>query len=144
MCIFTFQVWWEGGKNRFCVSDAGKSPTLFPADPPTFTSNKFYCLPNRTVTAAWTTSPVQKVGASEIHEVSVLNSSLRTCDIHNILCAYDLYIYILWVYIYMCVYNIRWRSVAVTTKLLWFPCGQISFRRNVLLLGKAHVVNDLQ
>ena len=39
---FTFQVWWEGGKNPFCVSDAGKSPTLFPADPPTFTSNKFY------------------------------------------------------------------------------------------------------
>ena len=46
---------------------------------------------------------MQKVGASEIHEVSVLNSSLRTCDIHNILCAYDLYIYILWVYIYICV-----------------------------------------
>ena len=100
---FTFQVWWEGGKNIFCVSDAGKSPTLFPADPPTFTSNKFYCLPNRTVTAAWTTSPVQKVGASEIHEVSVLNSSLRTCDIHNILCAYDLYIYIYTLGIYICV-----------------------------------------
>ena len=43
-------------------------------------------------------------------------------------------IYIYFGYIYIFMYNTRWRSVAVTTKLLWFPCGQIIHEKNVAFL----------